>query len=144
MLQQNVIHTISLPKKDLDEGINLLVRVKTPQLCPECDGKRNKPLTVQIECSDCQNGRQIYSYSSTAIPMPCNHCLGTGWIPIHPCPSCRGKGAIWRKQLIRVQIPPYSKVGTKLRIPALGKIDPKNLQSGDLIIKLRQKIFIFI
>jgi DnaJ-class molecular chaperone len=139
--QQDVVQTISVSKKNLEEGIRLTVKVKVIQLCPECGGKRNKPLTVQIECSHCQNGRQIHSYASNVIPIPCNHCLGTGWAPIDPCPTCHGTGAIWQKQRIRVQVPPYSKPGTKLRIPALGKIDPMNLRAGDLLIKLRRKIF---
>lgn len=139
--QPHLVRSISVQQKDLTLGARMLKIVKIVQLCPECDGKRNKPMTVQIECSHCQNGRQMYSLGVISIPIPCNHCLGVGWIPVHPCPVCRGKGSVWRKQKIRVQIPPHSSVGTKLRIPALGKINPKTLQQGDLFLKIRKKMF---
>lgn len=139
--KQDIVRTISLQQVDLDQGVTLMVNVKIAQLCPECGGKRNKPMTVQVECSRCQNGRQLYSLESMIIPVPCNHCLGIGWSPVHPCPVCRGKGSVWKYQKIRVQIPPSASIGSRLRIPALGKVDPKTLQQGDLYLKLRKKLF---
>lgn len=137
--QQHIVRSISVQQKDLIMGAKMLITVKIAQLCPECSGKRSKPMTVQVECSHCQNGRQMHSLGAMTIPIPCNHCLGIGWIPVHPCPVCRGEGIVWRKQTIRVQIPSYSSVGTRLRIPTLGRINPKTLQQGDLFLKIRKK-----
>lgn len=137
--KQDIIRTVSVQQQDLRNGAKLLINAKVVQQCPECNGKRNKPLTVQIECSSCQKGKNFYSYGGNTIPLPCKKCLGTGWIPLHPCQTCKGKGAVWQKQKIRVHIPPSSREGTLLRIPALGKINPETLQSGDLLLKLRKK-----
>ncbi|MFX0209807.1 MAG: hypothetical protein ACFFDT_27745 [Candidatus Hodarchaeota archaeon] len=139
--QPHLVRSVSVQQKDLIQGLRMLTTVKIAQLCSECSGKRSKPMTVQIECSYCQNGRQIHSLGAMNIPIPCNHCLGIGWVPIHPCPVCRGEGSVWRKQTIRVQIPPNSSVGTKLRIPTLGKVNPKTLQQGDLFLKIRKNLF---
>lgn len=139
--QHHLIRTVSVQQQDLILGSNILTTTKTAQLCPECGGKRSKPMTVQIECPHCQKGRQMHSLGMMFIPIPCTQCLGVGWIPVHPCPVCRGKGSIWRKQKIRVQIPPQTSAGTKLRIPTLGKVDPKTLQQGDLFLKLKKKLF---
>ncbi len=141
--KQDIVRNVSVQKKDLINGINLLINTKIVQQCPECNGKRNKPLTVQIECSSCQKGKNYYSFGGNIIPIPCKKCLGTGWIPLHPCPTCKGKGAVWQKQKIRVQIPSSSREGVLLRIPTLGKINPETLQSGDLLLKLRKKILNF-
>ncbi|MFX1516797.1 MAG: DnaJ C-terminal domain-containing protein [Promethearchaeota archaeon] len=139
--EKDLTRTVSVTQKELIEGVNKRITVKTAQLCPECDGKRSKPMTVQIECSQCKDGRQIQPLGAIYVPTPCKYCLGVGWIPVHPCSICRGKGSVWRNQKIRVQIPPQASTGTKLRIPALGRIDPKTLQQGDLFLKLRKKLF---
>ncbi|UCE13478.1 MAG: hypothetical protein JSV04_15015 [Candidatus Heimdallarchaeota archaeon] len=138
--QHDLVRTINVKQKDLDQGAVLMVKVKIAQICPECGGKRTKPITVQVECSHCQNGRQLYSINSMVIPIPCNHCQGIGWRPVHPCPRCKGKGSVWKHQKIRVQIPPSTSAGSKLRIPVLGKVDPKTLEQGDLHLKLRKKM----
>ncbi len=139
--QPDLIQTVSVTQKELKEGGNKLITPRTAQICPECGGKRSKPMTVQIECSHCQNGREIRPLGSTFIPIPCKYCLGVGWIPVHPCSVCRGKGSVWGRQRIRIQIPPHTSAGTKLRIPTLGKVNPKTLQQGDLFLQLRKKLF---
>ena len=136
-----LIRTVSVTQKEMIEGVNKIISTRIAQLCPECGGKRSKPMTVLIECSRCKDGRQIHPLGTIYVPIPCKHCLGVGWIPIHSCSVCHGKGSVWRKQKIRVQIPPQASAGTRLRIPALGKVDPKTLQQGDLFLKLRKKLF---
>ena len=138
---KHLIRTVSVTQKELIEGVNKSITTKIAQLCPECDGKRSKPMTVQIECSRCEDGRKIQPLGAIYIPIPCNYCLGVGWIPVHPCIVCHGKGSVWKKQKIRFQIPPLASAGTRLRIPALGKIDPKTFHQGDLYLKLRKKLF---
>lgn len=139
--QQHLTRTVSITQKELTEGVTKVITAKIAQLCPECGGKRSKPMTVQIECSQCKNGRQFHPLGSISIPIPCKYCLGVGWSPIHPCSRCGGDGSVWGKQRIRVQIPPHTLPGTKLRIPSLGKINPKTLYQGDLYLKLRKKLF---
>jgi hypothetical protein len=139
--QQHLMRTISITEKEMKEGVTKIITVKIPQICPECGGKRSKPMTVQIECSRCENGRHFHTLGRISVPIPCKHCLGVGWIPIQPCSLCRGNGSIWGKQRIRVQIPPHTSPGTKLRIPTFGRINPKTLYQGDLFLKLRKKFF---
>ncbi|MFX0122344.1 MAG: hypothetical protein ACFFAE_01820 [Candidatus Hodarchaeota archaeon] len=139
--QRHLNQTISVTQKELNEGVRKLITVRLPQLCPECDGKRSKPMTVQITCSYCKDGRELHSLGAIVIPIPCKYCLGVGWTPIHPCSICRGKGSVWGEQKIRFHIPPHTSPGTRLRIPALGKVNPKTLQQGDLFLKLRKKLF---
>ncbi|UCG04541.1 MAG: hypothetical protein JSW11_11265 [Candidatus Heimdallarchaeota archaeon] len=139
--QQDLICSISVSQKELLEGVSKIISTKIAQICPECGGKRSESMTVQIECSHCQNGRVMHPLGTILIPVPCKNCLGVGWTPVKPCSVCRGKGSVWGKQKIRVQIPPNSSAGTKLRIPALGRVDPKTLQQGDLFLKLRKKLF---
>jgi len=136
----DVIKTLRVGKEELKQGVDKIFQIKIPKICPTCGGKRNKPMTVQVECAKCQQGRQIHSIDKFPVPLPCNFCLGIGWIPIDPCETCKGKGSIWKKQRIRIHIPPQTIVGTKLRIPALGKVNPKTLQQGDLYIKLKKRI----
>jgi len=138
--KQDIVRRVSVHKNDLINGTTLLISSKIVQPCPECNGKRNKPLTVQIECPSCQKGKNYYSFGENTVPIPCKKCLGTGWNPLHPCITCKGKGAVWQKQKIRIHIPLFSQEGTLLRIPALGKINPESLHSGDLLLKLRKKI----
>ncbi len=134
----DIVRTVSVKKEQLMKGKTLLVKTKVAELCPDCRGKRSAPLSVQIECKSCQNGVSYFLINNVNIPIPCNICLGTGWIPVNPCPTCKGCGSIWKRRRIKVQIPPYSKAGSKLRIPAMGKVDPKTLHQSDLFLKLRE------
>ncbi|MFW9905306.1 MAG: hypothetical protein ACFFFH_13280 [Candidatus Thorarchaeota archaeon] len=137
----HLLRTVSVTQKEMEEGVTKIITVKVAQLCPQCGGKRSKPMTVQIECSQCENGRQVHPLGTTFVPIPCKYCLGVGWSPIQPCSYCGGNGSVWGKQRIRVQIPPHTSPGTILRIPTLGKINPKTLYQGDLFLKLRKKLF---
>ncbi|MHA1227113.1 MAG: zinc finger domain-containing protein [Candidatus Hodarchaeales archaeon] len=137
----DIIRKIALTNDELKKGKKIIIATNVPQICPECGGKRNKELTVQIECPKCKSkGRIIYDVGSMVIPVPCDKCAGVGWIPVEPCAKCHGNGVIWEKQRIRVQVPSYSTPGTKLRIPALGKINAKTFEQGDLYFKIRKKI----
>ena len=102
MIIQNRDDTRTLPvsNSDLISGKTLLINTKTAQFCEECNGKRNKPLTVHIQCEKCQEGRIWKSARGLTIPIPCNQCLGTGWIPVEPCTSCNGKGVRWENRKI--------------------------------------------
>jgi DnaJ-class molecular chaperone len=138
--QHDVNKTLRVGKKELEHGTDKIIQIKIPKLCPTCGGKRNKPMTVQVECRKCEQGRQFQSIDKLTIPIPCNECLGIGWVPIHPCETCKAEGSIWKKQRIRIHIPPQTTTGTKLRIPALGKVNPKTLHQGDLYIKLKKRV----
>ncbi len=140
MQRYDVKKTLRVSKKELNQGTEKIIQLKIPKICPTCGGKRNKSMTVQVECTKCEKGRQFQLIDKLTIPIPCNFCLGTGWVPVHPCETCKAEGSIWKKQRIRIHIPPQTIVGTKLRIPALGKINPKTLQQGDLYIKLTKRI----
>lgn len=142
--QYDVIRTLRVKKKELIRGIDKVIGVKIPKICHTCGGKRNKPMTVQIECDRCKQGRQYNIIDTITITIPCTKCLGLGWIPVHPCETCKGKGSIWQNHRIRVHIPPHTKTGTKLRIPALGKVDVKTLQQGDLYIQVKQRFLNFM
>lgn len=139
--QYDVTKSLRINDQELKQGGEKIVQIKIPTICSECGGKRNQPMTVQIECNKCIQGVQLHSINTINFPLPCNHCLGTGWIPVHPCKTCNGKGSLWKNKRIRVHIPMETIVGTKLRIPTLGRVNPKTLQQGDLYIKLKKKIF---
>jgi hypothetical protein len=139
--QQHLNRTVSVTQKEMVEGVTRIITARFAQLCSECGGKRSEPMTVQIECPQCENGRQYHPLGAISIPIPCKSCLGVGWSPIKPCSRCGGDGSVWENQRIRVQIPPHTSPGTKLRIPTLGRINPKTLHQGDLFLKLRKKIF---
>ena len=138
-----ITRTIRVSSEKLQTGTSLTTNTRVPIICPICHGKRNKELTVQIECKICQGGKKYLSIGTGTLPIPCKECLGTGWVPIQPCPHCQGKGVVWKIQNIRLYIPSNAFQGMKLRIPKLGKIDPKTLEQGDLYFKLRKKFLNF-
>ena len=138
--QYDIIRSLRVTKRELEQETEKIIKTRVPKLCSDCRGKRNKPMTVQIECNYCKQGRQLKQVGTFTIPIPCNKCLGLGWIPVSPCETCNGKGSIWNKQRIRIYITPYTAVGTKLRIPDLGKVDVKTFQQGDLYIKLKKRV----
>ena len=144
ILSQDIYRNIGLSTFELTEGASKVLKIKTPELCPKCKGKRGKSLSVQVECSDCREGVQVNNINSVKMPLPCKRCLGTGWIPIEKCETCNGEGCTWKSKKLKVQIPPQSSSGVHLRIPKQGKIELKSLQKGDLILKLRNKVFGFL
>jgi len=141
LLSQDIFRNIAITPNELENGLSKIVKIKTPELCSECLGKRGKALSVQIECSHCQNGLQYHQVSTMAMPLPCKHCLGTGWTPVEKCNTCKGEGVQWKNKKIKIQIPRHSSFGLQLRIPRQGKIEVKTFQIGDLYLKLRKKVF---
>lgn len=140
-LSQDIYQNTALTAFELEHGASKSLKIKTPELCPECKGKRGKALSVQVECSQCQDGLQYIHVNSIAMPLPCKNCLGTGWIPIEKCNACQGIGCRWKNKRLKVKIPPQSSVGMQLKIPKQGKIELKSFQKGNLYLKLRKKIF---
>ncbi len=139
----NIIRTLRISSKELQTGKSLTLSMKVPCICPDCHGKRNNELSVHIECKKCQEGKKFLNIGTSTLPIPCKDCLGTGWIPIQPCFECHGTGVIWKNQNIRVYVPENSTQGKKLRIPKLGKINPKTFERGDLYFILQKKILDF-
>jgi DnaJ-class molecular chaperone len=138
---QDISRSIVATPSELEKGVTKILKIKSPELCPECQGKRGKSFSVQVECSHCQNGVQYHHVGTISMPLPCKHCLGTAWKPIENCPTCNGDGCRWKYKKIKVHIPPHSSFGMQLRIPKQGKIELKMFQIGDLYLKLRRKVF---
>jgi len=135
-----ITRTIRISSKKLQTGTRLALTKKLPYICPNCKGKRNIEHTVHIECQKCKQGIKYLNIGSGTLPIPCKDCLGTGWIPIQPCNNCYGKGVIWKNQSIRISIPENTSQKMKLRIPRLGKINPKTFERGELYFILQKKI----
>ena len=140
-LSQDISRSLAVTPKELETGTSKTLKIKTPELCPECQGKRGESLSIQVECSHCQNGLQYHRINTISMPLPCKHCLGTGWTPVEKCPTCKGEGCRWKFKKLKVQIPPLSSFGMQLRIANQGKLELKMFQIGDLYLKLRKKVF---
>ena len=140
LLSQDIFRRLPVTQREIENGVVKILKIKTPELCPECQGKRGKALSVQVECPHCQNGLQYHHVKTISMPLPCKHCLSTGWTPVEKCSTCKGKGCRWKKKKIKVQIPPQSSFGMQMRITKQGKIELKSLTTGDLYLKLRKKV----
>jgi curved DNA-binding protein len=64
----------------------------------------------------------------------CAACGGTGSVNMKICPICNGDGTKTEDKTISVNIPPFVREGSKIRLKSLGKKGSGNAEAGDLLL----------
>ncbi|HLD17649.1 MAG TPA: molecular chaperone DnaJ [Patescibacteria group bacterium] len=116
------------------------VRITKPSSCPSCRGSGAAPGAASKICSVCAGSgwqahlqRTILGNVQTRIVCPA--CVGTGHLPEHPCPDCRGEGVRSQGKTLEVRIPPGVEDGMTLRVRGEGAAR-KGAEPGDLFLRL--------
>lgn len=72
-------------------------------------------------------------------PLPptrrCEHCQGTGRVPVMECPRCGGKGMLRASRTVQVAVPPGVESGHTLVVPRAGNQHP-GATAGDVVMRV--------
>lgn len=116
--------------------------LKLPETCNECNGLGKDIHSKMENCSSCGGKGYIVDQSNILNAMRggkirCPNCEGKGKVYTSSCKRCggTGKSGVVTKT-IKINIPPGSFNGLKLRVGGEGEYNPIGRKRGDLIITL--------
>ncbi|MBI5493949.1 MAG: J domain-containing protein [Deltaproteobacteria bacterium] len=112
-------------------GTHLDVEVPQWRACGACGGSGEQPGAQAASCRGCRGtGRATIGDGPFRVSAACDECGGSG-ARRPACGMCRGRGAVERRERVRVRIPPGADDGSRLRVPGHGSA------GGDLVIETR-------
>ncbi|MFA5478447.1 MAG: molecular chaperone DnaJ [Candidatus Muiribacteriota bacterium] len=108
--------------------------------CASCKGTGAKDGTKLKVCPQCNGkGKVMRSQGFFSVSTPCQTCGGQGKIIEEVCKECKGRGAIEKKEKLKVRIPAGIDNGQKVRVKNGGDDGINGGPAGDLIIFVRVK-----
>lgn len=99
--------------------------------------KRGEDIEYPLSISFDEALRGLTTNITISRSEACAECGGTGQVRNAPaaCPSCRGRGAVEKRDVIRnVKIPPGVDTGSRVRVAGKGHAGKRGGPSGDLFI----------
>ena len=134
---EDIHFTITVPFETAVAGGKTNVSIPTEGVCGPCGGSGAAPGSKQTECSECEGrGQLTYSQGGFALNRACPRCFGRGHLLSHPCPLCKGAGAVQRSETIAVKIPRGIQEGQQIRLAGQGKPGTGKAPPGDLFLKV--------
>jgi molecular chaperone DnaJ len=116
---------LELHAKQAIKGTRIKVSVPDHEtFCPECGGLGKVADRGARPCSACSGlGYQEVEWGDEILNVVCNRCSGQGTNNLVPCPGCGGKGQLVAERTIEITIPPGTRDGAVLKVPAQGPWD---------------------
>ena len=140
---RDVRYTIDLTLEQLYSGVVLDVPVTRTRLCGQCMGRGGSDCR---ECGNCQGTgrvqiRRIVGMQPRTGFATCGACSGRGTLvqAVHACDACRGKGTVNRTDKVRLDVPPYTRPNTTLRVDGQGLHETPNDEPGDCLVVVHQR-----
>jgi molecular chaperone DnaJ len=135
---------VEIDFKESAYGVKKEIEYKVDDICELCGGRGSASKNGIITCKECGGtGRVRISRQSflgnIVTTTTCGTCGGAGEVIKDPCPECGGKGYIYRKKKIKVDIPAGIQDGDKIRLPGKGNSAGRNSMNGDLYVTVRVK-----
>jgi len=126
---------VRLSFDDALRGAQVRVPVEVETACHVCGGTGAEPGTAPRVCPDC-GGKGVVadSHGLFALSHPCPRCRGNGAIVDKPCRNCRGSSRERVTKRYSVKIPPGARDGTRIRLKGKGEPGSGGGLPGDLYV----------
>ncbi len=130
---------VNIELKDVINGVDKEIKVKTYDTCPVCHGTGAAPGSEVKTCPACGGtGKKKVVVRKGPFQFvsvtTCNVCHGTGKVIEKKCPKCGGTGRVLQEKTIVVHIPPGIENEDALRIRGKGEIPEGGGIPGDLYV----------
>jgi len=134
------------PGTDLEYQVNVdfwtLIRggvtkleITRREVCPTCKGKSTSG--GNMECPECSGTGQVTQMGGRMkFNIQCPGCGGTGKVQ-HACPTCKGEGAVTRKEPLEFRIKPGTRDGQRIRLAGKGNAGTDGGAAGDLYLIIK-------
>jgi len=127
--------TVEIDFLDAVRGFQTSLTLERPVPCENCRGSGVKPGTAPTTCPECRGtGSKPIVDGPLQFRQTCPRCMGSGRLPGEPCPACKGAGRVLRPETIRVNIPPGTEPGKRIRLRGKGEAGMRGGPAGDLYI----------
>tara|TARA_B100000676_G_C18004657_1_gene803004 strand:- start:181 stop:1302 length:1122 start_codon:yes stop_codon:yes gene_type:complete len=118
-------------------GIEKSLKIRTKDVCDNCDGSGSNPGSQPVSCSACNGVGQVRAQQGFfTIQQTCPTCAGKGTIISNPCSKCYGSGAVNVDKEISVSIPAGVDSGDRIRLAGKGEAGINQGPPGDLFIRV--------
>jgi molecular chaperone DnaJ len=121
--------TLRVSQNVIEHGGNATLEHRRWERCAECGGFGR--LDHEVTCTACGGA----GFHGGRISDPCKVCWTTGTTTV--CPTCDGRGGLWRAKHFEIAVPPGSRYGQQLRLRGQGDAGPRGGRPGDLYVELR-------
>ena len=121
--------TVRVTQEVLEHGGTVALEHRRWERCGECGGFGR--LDHEVTCKACGGA----GFHGGRISDPCKVCWTTGTTTV--CPTCDGRGGLWRAKRFEIEVPAGSGYGRQLRLRGQGDAGPRGGPPGDLYVELR-------
>ncbi len=140
----DLVTEIDVSLEDVYFGNEKEIKIKRKVKCPTCNGKGAKNYSDITVCPVCGgSGVEVHQqrtfFGTFKTERLCLRCGGRGEVIKNPCQSCKGKGVIEKKEIIKFGIPKGIENGIELRIAGKGDYNSDLDSYGDLYVKVNYK-----
>lgn len=135
---EDLHYSIDLDFENAIRGLSTEITLQKHVSCEACQGTGAASGSAPQSCPECGgSGRRQVSRGILSMASPCPRCQGSGKVILQPCRSCGGKGAIYRTERLKVNIPPGVDTGSRIRLAGKGEPGRNGGPPGDLYVTTR-------
>ena len=135
---EDLHYSIDLNFEDAIRGLSPEITVQKHGPCEVCQGSGAAAGSAPQSCPDCGgSGRRQVSRGILSMVSSCPRCQGSGRVILNPCPSCGGRGLVYRTEQLKVKIPPGVDTGSRIRLAGMGEAGRNGGPPGDLYVTTR-------
>ncbi len=127
--------TITISFEEAAKGVDKELVVTNYVTCEDCQGRGSASKQGIKTCEQCGGAGQVFEQRGFfSMTMTCSRCHGEGQVITDPCKTCRGEGAVKKKQHVKVHIPAGVDNGMRLKMSGYGDAGQGGGPAGDLYV----------
>ncbi len=141
---QDVRISIRLSLEDVAKGTKRKVKLRTLEMCEECDGTGGEGGADPIRCNMCNGAGEVRRATQSLLGnlisvSTCPTCHGDGRVVRTPCAECRGDGRTRVEKVVEIEVPAGVSESNYLTLRGQAGVGPRGGPPGDLVVALEMK-----
>ncbi len=137
---RDLVVEVELELEEAAHGTTKTIEVERQELCRECSGSGLAPGRRPVPCGYCGGmGEIVHRRGFFQVMTTCPGCHGTGQITPRDarCRECDGRGRVFVRRRVEVEIPAGVDSGSRIRLRGEGEPGENGSVRGDLYCVIR-------
>lgn len=132
-------YDLNLTFEEAAFGVDKEIKVRRPEVCPQCHGSGADPGTSPVRCANCNGSGEVrrmrQSFLGSFVNVTaCPVCGGSGETIPNPCAVCNGRKQVTRTATLNVKVPPGVDNDTQIRLSGEGAPGEDGGPPGNLFV----------